>query len=72
MMFLSDLSEDVSFSISSSQHNSRPDLEDFDSSLVLPEDLSSALQTVLAVWHTRWQASVKDKNFKHFLMISIL
>ena len=57
---------------SSSQHNSRPDLEDFDSSLVPPEDLFSAPQTGPAVWHTRWQASVKDKNIKHFLMISIL
>ena len=46
-----------------------PDLGDFDSSLVLPEDPFSALQTALAVWHTRWQASVEDENIRHFLML---
>ena len=70
MMFLSDLSEaNVILNI---YETCKPDLEGFDSSLVLPGDPSLALQTGLVVWHTPWQASVKDKSIRYFLMPSIL
>ena len=47
---------------------SKPDLEDLGSFLVLPEDLFSALLTGLAVLHTQWQASVREKSKANFLM----
>ena len=70
MMFLSDLSEaNVILNI---YETCKPDLEGFDSSLVLPGDPFSALQTGLVVWHTQWQASVNNENIRHFPMLSIL